>query len=89
LRDIDYFGKRYTSNPPSNAGVENEASPVSETTHASVLRETFCQFCGGKLALGYHFTCHVCGGAYCYSHMTKHSRAHAPGPVEKDRLFSK
>jgi len=34
---------------------------MSETTHAQSRRVTFCQYCGGKLHLGYHFTCHICG----------------------------
>lgn len=52
---------------------------MSETTHARFDREAFCQYCGGRLQLGYHFTCHICGDAYCYIHMARHARAHAPG----------
>jgi hypothetical protein len=48
------------------------------TTHAQVNREAFCVYCGGKLNLGYHFMCHLCGGIYCYIHMARHARAHAP-----------
>ena len=50
---------------------------MSETTHEESKREAFCQFCGGRLNLGFHYTCHLCGEAYCYIHMTRHSRAHA------------
>jgi hypothetical protein len=56
---------------------------MSETTHAQFNRETSCQYCGGRLQLGYHFTCHICGDAYCYIHMAKHARAHAPRPVSE------
>ena len=52
---------------------------MSETAHARSSRETFCQYCGGKVHLGYYFACHVCGTAYCYIHMAKHSKAHAQG----------
>ena len=52
---------------------------MSETTHAQTKRSTaFCQYCGGKLNLGYFYKCHVCGETYCYIHMTRHSRAHTP-----------
>jgi hypothetical protein len=61
---------------------------MSETTHAQSKRETFCQYCGGKLHLGYHFTCHICGDAYCYIHMARHARAHAPQPVS-ERVFAR
>ncbi len=61
---------------------------MSETTHAEYNREAFCQYCGGKLSFGFHFTCHVCGGAYCYIHMAKHSRAHAPQRVP-DPLYAR
>jgi len=54
---------------------------MSEATHAEVSRESFCQYCGGKLRLGFNFACHICGVTYCYIHMTKHSRAHARHPV--------
>lgn len=27
-----------------------------------------CGVCGRKLAVGFHFTCHVCGASYCYAH---------------------
>ena len=56
---------------------------MSETTHAQFKRETSCQYCGGKLNLGYHFTCHICGDAYCYVHMARHARAHAPRQVSE------
>ncbi|MDA4115180.1 MAG: hypothetical protein OK442_01330 [Thaumarchaeota archaeon] len=61
---------------------------MSETTHAQSKRETFCQYCGGKLHLGYNFTCHVCGDAYCYIHMAKHARAHAPQRVS-ERVYAR
>jgi hypothetical protein len=35
-----------------------------------------CSFCGAKLSLGYHFSCHFCGEDYCYIHMSRHDRAH-------------
>jgi hypothetical protein len=54
---------------------------LSETTHAQLSREAFCQFCGGKLSLGYHFACHLCDSAYCYIHMAKHAKAHPQQPV--------
>lgn len=54
---------------------------MSEAAHAQFNCETFCRYCGGKLRLGYHFTCHVCGDAYCYIHMARHTRAHSPPPV--------
>jgi hypothetical protein len=60
---------------------------MSETTNAQFNRETFCQYCRGKLHLGYHFTCHICGDAYCYIHMAKHARAHAPRPVS-ERVYA-
>ena len=28
-----------------------------------------CGRCGRALGPGFHFTCHVCGATYCYSHM--------------------
>jgi hypothetical protein len=40
-----------------------------------------CQYCRKTLpALGYYFTCHVCGATYCYIHMMKHSAAHPRVP---------
>ncbi|MDG6909291.1 MAG: hypothetical protein JRN08_02885 [Nitrososphaerota archaeon] len=27
-----------------------------------------CGVCGRKLAVGFHFTCHVCGESFCYAH---------------------
>jgi hypothetical protein len=38
--------------------------------------ETHCVYCGSKLNLGYHFTCHVCRSAYCFIHMSKHDSTH-------------
>jgi hypothetical protein len=61
---------------------------MSETTHAQFTRQAFCQYCGGKLNLGYYFMCHVCGSAYCYIHMTRHDRAHAPAQV-LDKIYAK
>jgi len=60
---------------------------MSETTHAEVSRESFCEYCGGKLRLGFNFICHVCGGTYCYIHMTKHSRAH-PRQRLPDQIYA-
>ena len=60
-----------------NAGLEQVGREMSEATHAQFKRETFCQYCGRRLHLGYHFECHICGEAYCYIHMARHSRAHA------------
>ena len=51
---------------------------MSESAHVRPDREASCQYCGGRLSLGYHFACHLCGGTYCYIHMTRHARAHAP-----------
>jgi len=28
-----------------------------------------CNMCGRILGMTFHFTCHVCGAAYCYIHM--------------------
>jgi hypothetical protein len=44
--------------------------------------ETICRFCGGELDLGYHYSCHVCGAAYCYIHMNRHRQAHSPRPTQ-------
>lgn len=71
IRKVLYFIRNSDS-----AALEAELK-MSEATHAETKRETFCQYCGGKLTSGYHFTCHVCGDAYCYIHMTRHRRAHA------------
>ncbi len=27
-----------------------------------------CGYCGRVLGGGYHYTCHVCGATYCYTH---------------------
>jgi len=62
---------------------------MSETTHAETRREAFCQYCGGRLYLGFHFSCHVCGETYCYIHMDRHSRAHAPRPLEHGQLYAR
>ena len=43
---------------------------------ASEQKRTYCEYCGGRLDLGYYFTCHICEKTYCYVHMTRHSRAH-------------
>ena len=43
-------------------------------------KKDYCGYCGGRLDVGYHYTCHICEKSYCYAHMTKHSRAH-PKPV--------
>ena len=51
---------------------------MSETTHEGIGHHAFCQYCGGKVQLGFYFTCHVCGDVYCYIHMSRHSKAHAP-----------
>jgi tRNA(Ile2) C34 agmatinyltransferase TiaS len=51
---------------------------MSEATHAQSKEAHFCRYCGGRLNLGYHFTCHYCGETYCYIHLSKHARAHAP-----------
>jgi hypothetical protein len=61
---------------------------MSETTHARSNREVFCQYCGAKLNLGYHFVCHLCGVAYCYIHMTRHARAHAAHPIQ-DQVYAR
>lgn len=37
-----------------------------------------CSLCGRMLGTAFHFTCHVCGAAYCYVHMPEkcdHGRA--------------
>ena len=48
-----------------------------------------CDYCGGRLDVGYHFACHVCEKTYCYVHMTKHSRAHPrPAGVQLQEIFS-
>jgi len=40
-----------------------------------------CQYCRKTLpALGYYFTCHVCGATYCFIHMRRHC-AH-PRPAQ-------
>jgi len=65
---------------------------MSETTHANFTRAASCQYCGGRLNLGYHFMCHVCGTAYCYIHMAKHERAHAKSVFPKsvaDQVYAK
>ncbi len=78
--DIDYFENPYTPGSLRRvAGLESVGSEMSGTAHAQVDRETFCQYCGGRLHLGYHFECHICGDAYCYIHMARHSRAHSLG----------
>ena len=35
----------------------------AEQTHAPT-----CGVCGRKLGVGFYFSCHVCGAAYCYAH---------------------
>jgi hypothetical protein len=52
------------------------ARGVSKATSTQSKREAYCHYCGGRLNLGYHFTCHVCGEAYCYIHLSRHSGAH-------------
>lgn len=42
-----------------------------------------CSFCGARLSLGYHFTCHLCGAAYCYVHMSRHDTSHARPAKER------
>lgn len=42
--------------------------------------DSHCQYCGGKLELGFHFKCHVCGANYCYIHMRRHDGAHPRVP---------
>jgi len=40
-----------------------------------------CRLCGRMLGVAFHFTCHVCGAAYCYVHMPdrcSHIRIKAP-----------
>lgn len=32
-------------------------------------RSISCIACGKMLGVGYYFICHVCGNAYCFSHM--------------------
>jgi hypothetical protein len=27
-----------------------------------------CGLCGRNLGVGYYYTCHACGAAYCYAH---------------------
>ena len=61
---------------------------MSETTHASVRRDAYCLYCGGRLNLGYHYVCHVCGDSYCYIHMSKHAKAHA-GKTEAERVYAR
>jgi len=39
-------------------------------------RKSSCSFCGGKLTVGYHYTCHLCGAAYCFIHMSRHAKSH-------------
>jgi hypothetical protein len=69
-----------------DAGLEN----MNDTAHAELeRREEFCRYCGGRLRLGYHFTCHICGETYCYIHMARHSRAHAPRPVEPGQIYAR
>ncbi|MDA4116926.1 MAG: hypothetical protein OK455_01095 [Thaumarchaeota archaeon] len=51
---------------------------MSEATRTQFKREAYCRYCGGKLNLGYNFTCHVCGETYCYIHLSRHSGAHTP-----------
>lgn len=61
---------------------------MSETAHAQRNRDLFCQYCGGKLNLGYHYTCHLCGDAYCYIHMSRHARAH-PRALETHQVYAR
>lgn len=51
---------------------------ATEQTH-----QNRCSFCGAKLSLGYHFTCHLCGSSYCYIHMSRHERTHRPGTMSE------
>ena len=38
-----------------------------------------CRFCRGLLPrFGYHWTCHVCGEAYCYIHLQRHPKHSTP-----------
>lgn len=61
---------------------------MNETAHAQLDHVSFCQYCGARLHLGYHFRCHVCGDSYCYIHMARHSRAHSLDRLP-ERVFAK
>ena len=40
-----------------------------------------CGQCGRTLGIGFYYTCHVCGAAYCYAHAPEkcdHQRANSP-----------
>jgi hypothetical protein len=37
-------------------------------TSAELAAAPMCELCGRKLVVGFHFTCHICGAAYCYAH---------------------
>ncbi len=37
-------------------------------TSAEQTQTPTCGVCGRKLGVGFYFSCHVCGAAYCYAH---------------------
>lgn len=42
-----------------------------------------CGVCGRKLGVGFYFSCHICGAAYCYAHAPQkcnHAKAKAQVP---------
>ena len=46
-----------------------------------------CEVCGRKLAVGFHFTCHVCGASYCYAHApAKCAHSKLRRPAQKSPL---
>lgn len=43
-----------------------------------------CGVCGRKLGVGFYFSCHVCGAAYCYAHSPqKCNHAKLKQPAQK------
>ena len=48
-----------------------------------------CGVCGRKLAVGFHFTCHICGNSYCYAHapvQCTHAKATRPSQIPRTRI---
>ena len=42
-----------------------------------------CGVCGRRLGVGFYFSCHICGAAYCYAHAPQkcdHAKARQQAP---------
>jgi hypothetical protein len=66
-----------------SAQQEEDAMTLDTSRERETQDVPVCRFCGGELDLGYHYTCHICDAAYCYTHMSRHMRAHSPNSQGK------